>query len=86
MLPCLYAGNTNLSLDNTLVDDIKSSRMQIASIFLLQDKKLIRVTTNVMKNGKRISPNLYNLQLSLDKKVIVNKPIKEDLIVEGNGI
>lgn len=84
MLPCLYAGNTNLSLDTTLVDDIKSSTDAIASIFLLKDEKLIRITTNVMKNGKRITGTYITSSSPIYKNVIDNKPYCGRAIVEGD--
>lgn len=84
MLPCLYAGNTNLSLDNTLVDDIKSSTDAIASIFLLKDEKLIRVTTNITKNGKRIAGTYITNSSPIYKNVIDNKPYYGRAIVEGD--
>lgn len=52
-LPSLYAGSLNLTLDNSLVDDIEKSLGAIASIFLFHNDKLIRVTTNLEYNGKR---------------------------------
>lgn len=84
ILPCLYTGNTNLSLDTTIVDDIKSSTDAIASIFLLQDKKLIRISTNVVKNGKRITGTYITSSSPVYKNVIDNKPYYGKYVIEGD--
>lgn len=84
VLPCLYAGNTNLSLDTAIVDDIKSSTDAIASIFLLKDEKLIRISTNVVKNGKRITGTYITSSSPVYKNIINNKPHYGKYIIEGD--
>lgn len=84
ILPCLYAGNTNLSLDTAIVDDIKSSTDAIASIFLLKDEKLIRISTNVVKNGKRITGTYITSSSPVYKNIINNKPHYGKYVIEGN--
>ncbi|MCY6371294.1 Cache 3/Cache 2 fusion domain-containing protein [Clostridium ganghwense] len=83
-LPSLYAGNTNLTLDTTLVDDIKESIGAIASVFLLKDEKLIRVTTNVTKNGKRAMGTYISNNSPIYKKIINNKHYRGRALVIDN--
>lgn len=52
-LPVLYAGKEKLSLNNKIIEDIKQATGTIATIFLLNDDKLIRVATNILKNKER---------------------------------
>ncbi|MCY6354575.1 Cache 3/Cache 2 fusion domain-containing protein [Clostridium sp. ZS2-4] len=88
-LPCLYAGNTNLSLSTTLIDDIKTSTDAVASIFLLKDEKLIRISTNVMKNGKRATGTYIPSSSPVYKSITNNKPfygrtpVEEDWYITG---
>ncbi|MCT4606296.1 MAG: Cache 3/Cache 2 fusion domain-containing protein [Marinisporobacter sp.] len=53
ILPTLYAGNTNLTLNTALAPKIEKSIGAIYSIFLLHDNQLIRVSTSLKFNGKR---------------------------------
>ncbi|TCO72673.1 Cache 3/Cache 2 fusion domain-containing protein [Marinisporobacter balticus] len=88
-LPALYAGDTNLTLDNTFVDHIKESIGTIASVFLLKENKLIRVTTNLTKDGKRIIGTYMASRSDVYKKIIKNETyygtqrIGKDWIVTG---
>ncbi|MZP29573.1 HAMP domain-containing protein [Heliobacterium undosum] len=53
-LPALYAGSQRLTLDTAFVDHIQNIAGGVATVFLLQDKGLVRVSTNVLdKEGKR---------------------------------
>ena len=53
IVPALYVGNKELTLDTKLVDDINRSTGAIVTIFLLKGDKLIRVSTTLVNGGKR---------------------------------
>lgn len=83
-LPVLYAKDKQISLDQTLINDIKDSTGAIASIFLLYDNKLIRVSTNLtienkdaegtyIPNTSDIYKNIVNNQSCCDKITFNNK-------------
>jgi len=71
--PSLYAGNTNLALNNTFVDNIKNSIDAISSIFLLYDNKLLRIATSVSIGNKRILGTCINNNSEIYKKIIHNE-------------
>lgn len=53
-VPTMYAGNTRLTMDFTLVDEIQQLVGGTATVFYRQDDKLIRVSTNVLtEEGNR---------------------------------
>lgn len=52
-LPILYAGNYKLSLDTKLIDHLTESTGAIASLYLLNDNKLIRISTTLLQDGER---------------------------------
>ncbi|MZP31201.1 HAMP domain-containing protein [Heliobacterium undosum] len=53
-LPALYAGNQRLTLDTAYVDKLQETIGGTATVFLLHDNELVRVSTNVLdKEGKR---------------------------------
>jgi signal transduction histidine kinase len=72
-LPVLYAGQKKLSLDTKIVDDIQKSTGTIATIFLLNNNKLIRVSTTRYKDNKRIEGTYYSSDSSVYNKIINNK-------------
>ncbi|MBU3109994.1 Cache 3/Cache 2 fusion domain-containing protein [Clostridium lacusfryxellense] len=72
-LPALYAGSQKLSLDTKIVDAIHESTGTNASIFLLANNKLIRVSTTHTKNGKRIEGTYYSSDSQVYKKIINNQ-------------
>ncbi|KYH34233.1 sensor histidine kinase TmoS [Clostridium tepidiprofundi DSM 19306] len=71
--PSLYAGNTNLALNNIFVDNIKNSIDAISSIFLLHDNKLLRIATSISIDNKRILGTCINNDSEIYKKIIHNK-------------
>ncbi|MEG1255430.1 Cache 3/Cache 2 fusion domain-containing protein [Clostridium sp.] len=84
-VPTLYAGNDNLNLSNSLVDDIKNSTGQISSIFLLKEDKLIRVSTNIIQDGKRVVGTYIDSDSSVYKKIINNEPCYGRFLIEHNS-
>ncbi|WP_432666265.1 Cache 3/Cache 2 fusion domain-containing protein [Wukongibacter baidiensis] len=79
ILPSLYAGSSNLTLDTSLVDEIEESLGAVASIFLFHDEKLIRVTTNLDYNGKRA----IGTYISNDSQIF--KKLKKNIHYQGNS-
>lgn len=73
LLPSLYAGNTNLNIDNSLVNEIKDSTSAIASIFLLKDDKLIRINTNIIIGGEIAIGSYVTSDSEIYKNIINNK-------------
>lgn len=71
--PTLYIGNTNLNSDNTFMKSIKDSTGAISSIFLLNDDKLIRVSTNITIAGKSAVGTYIDKESDIYKNIINNK-------------
>ncbi|NMF07569.1 Cache 3/Cache 2 fusion domain-containing protein [Clostridium beijerinckii] len=84
-LPVLYSGNQRISLDNTIVDKLKQSTGSIATMFLLQDDKLIRVSTTVFNNGNRILGTYISSDTEAYKKTLNNEEYIGDIRIEGIG-
>lgn len=82
-LPVLYSGKQSLSLDDTLVDQLKQSTGNVASIFLLHKDKLVRISTNVSINGKRVVGTYINSDSEQYRKIINNEEYSGDIIIEG---
>ena len=72
-LPVLYVGTQRLSLDTKIVDDIHKSAGTTASIFLLNDNKLIRVSTTRIKHNQRIEGTYYSADSDVYNKIINNQ-------------
>ena len=72
-LPVLYARNERVSLNNTIVDKIKESTGAIASIFLLNNNKLIRISTNVIKDNQRAEGTYISNDSDIYNKIIKNE-------------
>ncbi|MCJ7688880.1 MAG: Cache 3/Cache 2 fusion domain-containing protein [Clostridiaceae bacterium] len=72
-LPVLYAGPQKLSLDTEIVDNIKKYTGTIASIFLLNNNKLIRVSTTRIKDNKRIEGTYYSSGSDVYNKIVNNE-------------
>lgn len=69
-LPVLYAGTQKLSLDTKIVDEIHNTTGTTASIFLLYNNKLIRVSTTRIINNKRIEGTYYSSDSDVYTKII----------------
>ncbi len=72
-IPILYAGTHKLSLDTKIVGDIQKSTGSEASIFLLSNNKLIRVSTTYVTGNKRIEAAYYPKDSDVYNKIINNQ-------------
>jgi signal transduction histidine kinase len=74
-LPVLYAGPLKLSLDTKIVDAIHKSTGTNATIFLLNNNKLIRISTTHIKDNdnKRIEGTYYSADSEVYKKIVNNE-------------
>ena len=84
-LPVLYSGKQRLSLDYTIVDEIKQSTGTVSSIFLLHDDKLIRVSSTVFKDDERVVGTYISSDSAAYKKIINNEEYFGGIIIEGMG-
>ncbi|MBU3109282.1 Cache 3/Cache 2 fusion domain-containing protein [Clostridium gasigenes] len=82
-LPILYAGKQRLSLDPTVIDNIKSSTGAIASIYLLNDNKLIRVSTTLIKDNKKAIGTYLSSDSDIYNKIINNEYYSGRVTFEG---
>ncbi|MCY6484933.1 Cache 3/Cache 2 fusion domain-containing protein [Clostridium aestuarii] len=85
-LPSLYAGNTNLTLDTTLVDDIKYSVGAMVSIFLIEDENLIRISTNFTIDNKRAIGTHITSNSPIYNNIINNKPYYGRNLLKGTWL
>ncbi|MBU3134162.1 Cache 3/Cache 2 fusion domain-containing protein [Clostridium gasigenes] len=84
-LPILYAGKQRLSLDPTVIDNIKSSTGAIASIYLLNDNKLIRVSTTLIKDNKKAIGTSLSSDSDIYNKIINNEDYSGRVTFEGES-
>lgn len=84
-LPILYAGKQRLSLDSTVIDNIKSSTGAIASIYLLNDNKLIRVSTTLIKDNKKAIGTYLSSDSPIYNKIINNEDYSGRVTFEGES-
>lgn len=84
-LPILYAGKQKLSLDTSSIDKITSSTSTIISIFLLNDNKLIRVSTNMTKDNQRAIGTYLSSDSDIYNKIINKEYYSGRMIFEGQG-
>ena len=84
-LPVLYSGKQRLSLDDTIVDKLKQSTATVATIFLLHDDKLIRVSSTIFKDDKRVIGTYISSDSYAYKKIINNEEYTGDILIEGLG-
>ncbi|MBU3105744.1 Cache 3/Cache 2 fusion domain-containing protein [Clostridium gasigenes] len=82
-LPILYAGKQRLSLDPIVIDNIKSSTGAIASIYLLNDNKLIRVSTTLIKDNKKAIGTYLSSDSPIYNKIINNEDYSGRVTFEG---
>jgi len=84
-LPILYAGKQRLSLDNTIVDKLKQSTGTVATIFLLNDDKLIRVSSTIFKDDNRVLGTYIPSDSIAYQKIISNEEYTGNIVIEGTG-
>jgi signal transduction histidine kinase len=73
LLPSLYFKNKNLTIDNTFVSDLGESLDAVLTIFLLEDKKLFRISTNIIKGGKVATGTYIDSNSPIYQNIINNK-------------
>lgn len=83
-LPTLYVRNRRLSLDSTVLDELKQSTGTIATIFMLHDDKLIRVSSTIFKDDSRIIGTYISSDSEAYKKIINNQEYVGEVEVLGN--
>lgn len=84
-LPVLYAGNQRLSLDDTILDKLSESTGTVATIFLLNDNKLIRVSSTIFKDDKSVIGTYISSDSEAYKKIMNNKEYIGNILIKGNG-
>jgi signal transduction histidine kinase len=84
-LPVLYAGKQRLSLDDTIVNKLKQSTGTAATIFLLHDDKLIRVSSTIFKNDKKVVGTYIPSDSAAYQKIISNEEYTGEIVIEGIG-
>lgn len=84
-LPVLYAGNQKVSLDDTILNKIKQSTDTVATIFLLNDNKLIRVSSTLFKEDKSLIGTYISSDSEAYKKTIIGEDYIGNIDIEGNG-
>lgn len=84
-LPVLYAGNRRLSLDTKLIDSVTSSTGAIASIYLLHDNKLIRVSTTLTKGNERALGTYISKESPAYNKIINNENYGGIILFDGKS-
>lgn len=72
-LPVLYLGEQKITLDSTVVNKIKQSSGTVASIFLLHNDKLIRVSSTVSNTDPKVLGTYMPSSSDVYKKIINNK-------------
>lgn len=82
-LPTLYAGTQKLSLSTSFVDDIKESTYSLCSIFLLNNDKLIRVSSSLLENNQRPLGTYFSSDSDIYNKIINNEEYCGKATLEG---
>lgn len=84
-LPVLYDGEQRLSLDDTLVEQLKKSTGTVATIFLLYDNKLIRISSTIFHSDKKVIGTYISSQSDAYKKIINKQEYSGDIIIRDTG-
>lgn len=84
-IPILYAGSQRITFDNKLVDGIKESTNAIATIFILSNDKLIRVSTNIIEDNQRVLGTYLDSNSECYKKIVNNEEYSTIFKVKGEG-
>lgn len=84
-LPILYAGNQNLTLDNTLVNKLKQSTGAVATIFLLNNDKLIRVSSTIAADDRSVLGTYISSDTDAYKKILNNEEFIGSILIQGTG-
>jgi signal transduction histidine kinase len=84
-LPVLYAGKERVSLDDTILDKLKQSTGTVATIFLLNDNKLIRVSSTLFEEDKSVIGTYISSDSEAYIKIINNEEFLGDISIKENG-
>lgn len=84
-LPVLYYRNQIISLDDTITDEINISSGTAATIFLLHDDKLIRVSSTLFKEDKSLIGTYISSNSETYKKIIKGEEYIGNIDIEGKG-
>lgn len=84
-LPILYAGNQRISLDDTIPDKLKQSTGTVATIFLLKDNKLIRVSSTLFKEDRSVVGTYIPSNSEAYKKIIRGEEFVGEIDIQGTG-
>lgn len=84
-LPVLYSGNQRISLDDTIPDKIKQSSDTVATIFLLNDDKLIRVSSTLFKEDKSLIGTYISSNSEPYNKTINGEEFVGNINIQGNS-
>ncbi|MFL0250979.1 Cache 3/Cache 2 fusion domain-containing protein [Clostridium neuense] len=82
-LPVLYAGNQRISLNNSIVDELKQSTGTAATIFLLHENKLVRVSSTISEKDKKLIGTYILSSSDIYKKIINDKEYTGDILING---
>lgn len=84
-LPILYAGKQQLSLDTNIVDSIQKSTGTTATIYLLNNNKMIRVSTTLTKDNQRAVGTYIPGDSKIYSKIANNEDYMGKITFEGKG-
>lgn len=84
-LPVLYIGKQKLTLDDTIPDQLKQPTGTVATIFLLYDNKLIRVSSTIFKEDKSIIGTYISSDSESYKKILNNEEYSGNIVINGDG-
>lgn len=84
-LPVLYLGEQKITLDDTIVNKIKQSSGTVASIFLLHNDKLIRISSTVSNTDPNVLGTYIPSSSDVYKKIIDNKEYVGDIAIDNVG-
>lgn len=84
-LPVLYEGKQRLSLDDTILDKLEQSTGTVATIFLLNDNKLIRVSSTLFEEDKSVIGTYISSDSEAYKKIINNEEFLGDISIREHG-
>lgn len=84
-LPVLYTGTQRLSLDDTIVNKLKQYTGTAATVFLLHNDKLIRVSSTIFKDDKSVIGTYIYGDCAAYKKIINNEEYIGNILIEGVG-
>lgn len=79
-LPSIYAGKTNLTIDSSITKDIYELTGAMSSIFLYHNNELIRVSTTINSDAKKV------IGISINKNSPIYKKITDKKAFHGRSV